>query len=211
MSRPLSAHLRAATGGGFEAVRNHILAAAQRVVSHAGLAATSTRAVAEEAGVGAGTIYNYFDNRVQLLAQSIVRHAHTRAAPLADLPSRAGEGTVEGNLLRFGALTMEILGELVPLFAATFSDAELLRSLREEFAADDPASRGGETLFQYLLAEQALGRIRPGADCQVAAAIILGVCHDHAFQHCLRGTPGEAAVPTAEISFIARTLTSGRG
>ncbi len=206
MPRPLRANIQAATGGVYEAVRDHILAAAHHVIAHVGLADTTTRAVAEEAGVGAGTLYNYFDNRLQLVAQSIVHRAHVLAGPLADLPSRAGTGTVEENLVTFAAEVIGILGEIVPLVAATFSDPELLGALRREFEADDPAARSGEGLHSYLLAEQRLGRVAPGADCAAAAAIVSGLCHDRAFQHYLRGEPGTPEPPREEIGFIARAL-----
>ena len=71
MPRPLPPHVVARAGGSeTEAVRDHILDAALRVIVTQGLAAASTRAVAAEAGIGAGTVYNYFDNRLQLLAHA---------------------------------------------------------------------------------------------------------------------------------------------
>lgn len=50
MPRPLPAHVLTSTGGDSEAVRNHILDAAHRVVVSRRLAAASTRAIANEAG-----------------------------------------------------------------------------------------------------------------------------------------------------------------
>lgn len=206
MPRPLRDNVQATTGGVGEAVRGHILAAAYHVISHAGLAGTTTRAVAEEAGIGAGTLYNYFDNRQQLVVQSIVHRAHVLVRPLARLPSRAGAGTVEDNLVKFAAEIIGILGEIVPLIAATFSDRELLGSLWNEFESDGLPGRAAEELLGYLLAEQQLGRVTPGADCAAAAAIVFGLCHDRAFQHHLRGEAGMPDLPGGEVAFIARAL-----
>src|SRR3990172_2015437 len=122
MPRPLGARVLASTGGDIDAVRNHILDAAHRVISEHGLAAASTRLIATEAGIGAGTVYNYFDNRLQLLARAILRRARILAEPIADLPSRAGADSVADNLQYFALVGATILDELVPLIAAAFSD-----------------------------------------------------------------------------------------
>src|SRR6266545_1056509 len=183
MPRPLPAHVMAATAGHHDAVRDHILDAAHRVIASHGLAAASTRAIAEEAGIGAGTLYNYVDNRLQLLARSIFRRAHSLSQPLADLPSHAGHGTVAGNLRHFARRVATILDELVPLFAAAFSDT-------------------------YLLAERELGRVAPDADCHAAAALVVSLCHDRAFHRYFRGEPGKPKPLTREIDLIAHAVTA---
>lgn len=212
MPRRLPAHVIAATAGHHDAVRDHILDAAHRVIARHGLAAASTRAIAAEAGVGAGTLYNYLDNRLQLLARSILWRAHLLSQPLADLPSRAGSGTVAGNLRDFARQVTTILDQLVPLFAAAFSDAELLDALRREIstgahAAGTPADHPVE---RYLLAERELGRIAPDADCHAAAALVVSLCHDRAFHRYFRGETGNPKPMGREIDLIAHALTAPR-
>jgi len=102
------------------------------VIERDGLAAASTRAIAEEVGIAAGTLCNYFDNRRQLLVRALFRRMHVASAPLGDIPSHAGKDTVAGNLREFARLVGDILEQLVPLFAAAFSDAGLLVALRQE-------------------------------------------------------------------------------
>jgi AcrR family transcriptional regulator len=210
MPRPLPAHVLAFTGGDLDAVRDHILAAAHRVIASHGLAAASTRAIAAEAGVGAGTLYNYFDDRLQLLAQSILRRARILSQPLAGLPSRAGTDTVANNLQHFARQVATILDELVPLFAAAFSDTGLLDSLRHEMGTStrlagpfpiDPVER-------YLLGERELGRVAPDADCRAAASLVVSLCHDRAFHRYFRGETGRPKSLTQEIDFITRALTA---
>lgn len=209
MPRPLSAPVLEATGGDVEAIRDHILDAAHRVVSTHGLAAASTRAIAAEAGVAAGTIYNYFEDRLELLARSMLRRAHVLARPLADLPSRAGTGTVAGNLRHNARLATGILDELVPLIGAAFSDTGLLGALRRQMAAADPSTGPAHLVERYLLAERELGRISPDADCRAAASAIVGVCHDRAFHRYLSGQTGPPKPPSKEIDLIVRALTAG--
>jgi AcrR family transcriptional regulator len=212
MPRPLPARVMAATAGHHDAVRDHILDAAHRVIARHGLAAASTRAIAAEAGLGAGTLYNYLDNRLQLLARAILRRAHLLSQPLADLPSRAGSSTVAGNLRAFARQVASILDQLVPLFAAAFSDADLLDALRHELStgAHGAGTLAAHPIERYLLAEQELGRIAPDADCHAAAALVMSVCHDRAFHRYFRGETGNPKPLGREIDLIAHAVTAPR-
>src|SRR5262245_15358079 len=209
MPRPLPPDVVAKAGGSeADAVRDHILDAAHRVIAGQGLAAASTRAVAVEAGIGAGTVYNYFDNRVTLLARAIVRRVGTLAAPLGRFADRAGQGTVRGNLRQLVKVSGTVLDEMVPLFAAAFSDVELMDALRRELAADASLRNPGTFAERYLVAERELGRIAADADCRAAAATIVSLCHDRAFHRFLGGRPGAPRSLDAEIDLVCRALTA---
>ena len=212
MPRPLPAHVVASTAGHHDAVRDHILDAAHRVIARHGLAAASTRAIAEEAGVATGTLYTYVDNRLQLIARSIFRRARILSEPLADLPSNAGDDTVSGNLRRFARRVATVLDQLVPLFAAAFSDADLLDALRRELSASVHADGpfAVHAVERYLLAERDLGRVARDADCHAAAAMVVSLCHDQAFHRYFRGETGEPEPLTREIDLIAHAVTAPR-
>src|SRR5829696_6519343 len=208
MPRPLPAHVLALTGGDPNAVGNHILDAARRVIASKGLAGASTRAIADEAGVSGGTLYNYFGGHVQLLAKAIVLRAKNVAGPVTDLPSRAGTATVAKNLRLFVRHAAAVLDELIPTLAAAFSDGELLDAVRRELADTDPLNDPARVVERYLLAERDLGRVAPGADCRAAARLVVSICHDDAFNRYL---VGEAKAPRArreEIALIARSVTT---
>lgn len=207
MPKPLPAHIREATGGDPDAVRAYLLDATHRVVVTQGLAATSTRHIATEAGVAGGTLYNYFDDRVDLVAAAILRRAHVLAQPIAALTTRAGKYTVKTNLLWFARHADGVLSELVPLIAAAFGEPDLLDTIRHQMADNDPAHIAAHIVEVYLRDEQALGRIAPDAHCAAAAATIVSICHDRAFQRFLRGDP--IATPDSsrdEIEFVAAAL-----
>lgn len=197
----------AATGNDFAAIRRHIMDATWRVIANEGLAAASTRAIADEAGISGGTLYNYFDNHVQLVAESIVNHARALTNPVAALPSRAGQSTVEANLRYFVRKARLVLDELVPTVAAAFSDKELLGAVRHEMTAVDPLVDPAGVVERYLLAERKLGRVASHADCRAAASIMTSMCHDDAFQRYLQGTSRGPRSRNREIEFIARSLT----
>ncbi len=211
MPRPLPVHIQEATGGEAEAVRDHILDAAYRVIVARGLSGASTRAVAAEAQIGAGTIYNYFDNRLQLLARAILRRIELLSRPVSGLPGRAGKYTVAANLRHYARRISPTLDELVPLSAAVFSDPELLSVMRVEHANAKAIHGSVNILIQYLHAEQKAGRISATADCLAAAAVVFRVCHDQAFHRFLQNEKTPPKVFFREIDFVAGALTSGGG
>ena len=206
MPRPLSKKILASTGGETEAIREHILESALRVIQSDGLAGASTRVIATEAGIAAGTLYNYFDDRLQLLAQAILRRIQVLSQPVVDLSLQAGQGTVVGNLRDVVRQAGNILDEVVPLIGAAFSDTELLGAFQQEMTKTHISFNPVSLVERYLLAERELGRISLQADCHAAASTIISVCHDRAFQRYLHGGTGEAEPMWKEIDFIAGAI-----
>ncbi|SRR6266540_498713 len=209
MPRPLAPHVMASTAGEHDAVRAHILDAAHRVIVRDGLAEASTRAIAEEASVASGTLYNYFEDRLQLIAESMLRRASVLSGPLHELPSRAGSGSVADNLGRFAKELGDMLDRLVPLFAAAFSDTELLAAIRRTMASGHGSSGpfAVHPIEAYLAAEQALGRVAADADCGAAASLVLSLCHERAFLDHFFGKAGRRTSMASEIGFIARSIS----
>ncbi len=210
MPRRLPAGVLAVTDGDQAAVRNHILEAAHRVIAAVGLAGASTRAIAEEAGVAGGTLYNYFENHIELLSMAIVHHAASLTGPVVDLPDRAGRYTVDENLRYFVEQATTALEQIVPLVAAAFSDDELLDAVRRRMTEVEPIRDPAGVVEKYLRAERRLGRIRADVDGRAVASVIVSLCHDEAFQKYLRGGVGEPASWDKEIDFIVGSLTASK-
>ena len=206
MPRPLSKKILTSTGGDSEAIRVHILESALRTIQSEGLAGASTRVIATEAGIAAGTLYNYFDDRLQLLAQAILHRIHVLSQPVVDLSLQAGKGSVEGNLRDVVRQAGNILDEVVPLIGAAFSDSELLGAFQQEAAKTHISFNPVYLVERYLSAERELGRISLQADCHAAASTIISVCHDRAFQRYLHGGVGEVESMWKEIDFIASAI-----
>jgi len=210
MPRPLPPEVQASTEGMPDAVANHILDAAHRVIARDGLAAASTRGIAEEAGLSVGALYNYFEDRTDLVVAALMRQAHLSTGPLHELPSRAGTATVVDNLQQAAREISDILDRIVPLFGAVFSDPHLLTGLRRVLSEHVPAFSDPQSphpLGQYLAAERALGRIVADADCESAAAIVLSLCHEAAFFRFFHGSASSVAPIARSVEFIADALT----
>ena len=157
-----------------------------------------------------GTLYNYFEDRQQLVAQTMLRRARLLSGPLHELPSRAGSGTVADNLRRFAGALSDMLDQLVPLFAAAFSDGELLEAIRRTMAAGHGSSGpfAAHPIEAYLSGERALGRVAPDADCSSAASLVVSVCHERAFLDHFFGKTGRRTSIASQIGFIASSISA---
>jgi AcrR family transcriptional regulator len=97
-----------------------------------------------------------------------------------------------------------------PISASVFSDPELLSAHRVAVTG-----RGGgpqyplEALARYLRLEQGRGRIRPGADCDAAASLLLGSCFQYAFLRCFAQLPPDPDAAQAHATAIVTTLLAG--
>lgn len=207
MPRPLSDKIVASTGGEAEAIREHILDAALRVIQSEGLASASTRAIASEAGIAPGTLYNYFGDRLQLVAQTILRRIHALSLPTGELELKAGKGSVASNLRAFVSHSGIVMDEMIPLIASAFSDTELLEALRREMATSQTAFDPGHVLQKYLDEERELGRVLPETNCSAVASTVVSICHDRAFHRFLIGDMRKSGSTSKEIEFIAGAIT----
>ena len=209
MPRPLPDSVLAVTDGSPEQVRAHILSAAVQVMTRKGVSAASTRAIAEEAALSGGTLYNYFSTREELVARAIVRHSLEVTASIAAFPARAGTHTVARNLQFFVTEAGKALDRILPLLAAAFADPGLLDAVRREMLGSFPLNDPAAAVEKYLLAERRLGRVATGADCRAVASILVGLCHDDAFQRHLHASD-ERPTRHKEITLLVRSLTGTR-
>jgi AcrR family transcriptional regulator len=168
--------------------RDQLVDAAERVLRAKGLARATTKEIAREAGYAEGTLYLHFADKLDL-----VRAVHERLLPafvelVGHLPGKAGTGTVRQHLTELADGALRLYRDLLPLGSSLFADPELLERFRALLA-----DRGGgphrawEPVVAYLRAEQALGRVAPGADPAAAALLLLGACQQLVFVELMSG------------------------
>jgi AcrR family transcriptional regulator len=168
--------------------RAQLVDAAERVLRSKGLARATTKEIAREAGCAEGTLYLHFADKLDL-----VRAVHEKVLPafievVRRLPERAGRGTVEGNLTDLAGWALRLYRDMLPLGSSLFADPELLRRFRARLAEQGAGPhRAWEPVVAYLRAEQALGRVGPGADPAAATLLLLGACQHLVFVELLSG------------------------
>ncbi|HEV8423769.1 MAG TPA: TetR/AcrR family transcriptional regulator [Actinomycetes bacterium] len=191
--------------------RGQLVDAAERVLRTKGLSRATTREIAREAGCAEGTLYLHFADKLDL-----VRAVHEKLLPafievVRHLPGRAGTGTVEGNLTELARSALRLYRDVLPLGSSLFADPELLRRFRTLLAGRGGGPhRAWEPVVAYLRAEQALGRVAPGADPAAASVLLLGACQQLVFVELMTGPEtlpfGERTDPAAEL---VATLLAG--
>lgn len=235
MSPRKPAVLRDADG---QNLREYLIATAARLIGQRGTAGLSVRDIAREAQVADGVLYNYFEDKEDLLAHALLAHVGTVMSSTLAMPS-AGTGTVLENLRLFIDLGLEVLGQVAPAFAGLLSQPKVLTRFRAMIGGDaafgvavpgdreeaprqaDRAAPGEagprglpDLLTAYLRAEQQLGRIDAGADIGAASTLIIGAIHGQVLPRLMFGPPGDppgglAATPRGLARRLAETVLRG--
>ena len=142
------------------------------LVREVGYAQTTTRAVAQAAGVSEGTIYRHFpDKPTLLLAAAIEQHAPI-VAWMGELPARAGQGEVAETLSDCLSRLATMRQTLLPLELAILTDPELAAA-RNSIELPEDIPDPPKLLAEYLAAEQRLGRVRAEVDPTELAVLLL--------------------------------------
>ncbi|TDD79232.1 TetR/AcrR family transcriptional regulator [Actinomadura darangshiensis] len=201
----MSPRKAAALRDGDQSLREHLIATAERMMAERGTAELTVRAIAREAGVADGVLYNHFADKEELLAHALRAHAEAVARPLGPLPE-PGTATVEENLRAYVAHGLALHNGMLPALTGLLAKPAVLA----RFAA---LSGGGEDwnqrLLGYLRAERDLGRLAPGARVEAAASLIVGACHEPVLSILFQGQGIAHRVPLDAVDGLVATVLGG--
>jgi AcrR family transcriptional regulator len=184
--------------------RRRIIEAAERVMREKGLARSTTKEIAREAGYSEGALYKHFENKEDLFLSVLAERLPSFVALSEELPGRAGRGTVRETLEEVARTALAFYAESVPISASVFSEPELLVRHAEELRRRGAGpQKANEAVAAYLRAEQDLGRVRRDADPEAAAALLLGACFQRAF---LRHILADEIVPPEGTRFAEEAV-----
>jgi AcrR family transcriptional regulator len=138
-------------------VREYLIVTAARLIDERGSAGLSVRDIAREAQVADGVLYNYFEDKEDLLAHALLAHVGTVMNAAPRLPP-AGTGTVAENLRLFIDTGLATLTRVVPAFAGLISQPNVLKRFH--------AMVGGDAAFA---GEAATGDGKAGPAAEAAA------------------------------------------
>jgi AcrR family transcriptional regulator len=188
-------------------LRRRIIEAADALIREHGLSGATTREIARAAGCAEGSIYVHFEDKIDLVIAVVVEREPT-FAELLELPVRAGEATVEANLVPWVEELVGLIRDNQPIFFALMSD----RNVFDRFKARLRERQTGlvavfKAAADYIRAEQELGRVNARAKPEVVATILIGAARDHTFTRALAGI----ATPSAEgfAQELVRTVVHG--
>ncbi len=178
--------------------RQQIIEATERIIQARGLARTTTKEIAREAGFAEGTLYKHFQSKEDLILAVVAENLpHVLEALQEHQP---GSKTVRENLTGILLAVIAYYDKLVPLAASFFADIELLtryRAWMEETNAGP--MRLHERIATYVQGEQHLGRLQIAQEPDVVAALLLGPCFQYVFnRHFLLQYPQTLQYPRAD-------------
>ncbi|MFC4913309.1 TetR/AcrR family transcriptional regulator [Actinomadura gamaensis] len=203
----MSPRTAAAVRDGGRSLREHLVAAAGRLIAERGTAGLTVRAIARAAGVADGVLYNHFADKDELLAEAW--HAHVRAIEdgLPPLP-RPGEGTLADGLRAQIGHGLALHRAVVPAMSGLLGRPELLARLN---APRESGVDWRDRLRDWLRAERDLGRVVPDAPVDAVASLIVGICHESVLSMLLRGgDPSAVEPPSGErLDDLVRAILPG--
>ncbi|MBC9712487.1 TetR/AcrR family transcriptional regulator [Streptomyces sp. TRM66268-LWL] len=155
-------------------LRDHLIATAERIIAERGTVGLTVRAIAREAGVADGVLYNHFAAKEELLAQALNAHVRKVESGLGVLPA-PGTGSVEENLKAYVAYGLAMHQAILPAFTGFLAQPKILARFAE---LAEPGEDWRDRLAAYLRAELDLGRLPSDAKTSTAARILVGYCHE---------------------------------
>ncbi|MCQ4211056.1 TetR/AcrR family transcriptional regulator [Streptomyces longispororuber] len=193
--------------------RVRIVDAAHELMLSVGLARTTTKAIAKEAGCSEAALYKYFANKEELFVTVLNERLPKLGSLLGRLLTEGAgnpDRTVEENLTDIAHEAALFYEQTFPMAASLYAEPQLKRRheevMRELGTGPHKPIQG---LDAYLRAEQKAGRISAGADTYAAASLLLGACSQRAFAYEM-SPDRRPPQPVDEFArHIAHTLLNG--
>ena len=124
-------------------LRDYLIETAARMIDQRGSAGLAVRDIAREAKVADGVLYNYFEDKEDLLVHALLAHVGNVMASAPRLLPPPGEGTVAENLRAFIDGGIASLLRVTPAFAGLMSQPGVLTRFHAMVGGDaafDPAA-----------------------------------------------------------------------
>jgi AcrR family transcriptional regulator len=187
--------------------RPEIIAATEALIRTRGLASTTTRAIAEQAGCSEAALYVHFDNRLTLLLAVLEESLPDMLLPLKSLEQSIGTRTPEQNLTRALRAIFAFHERVVPMLCGLFADPQLLSAYRDSLTTRNKGPQGAIARLQrYISAEQSLGRTDKSIDAETAATLLMASSFFKAFVSKFFGVPTPSAAAFKKI--VAAAIAS---
>lgn len=190
------------TGIALRDARQQLFDAAERVLIRDGPGGLTSRSVTAEAGVAKGVLHRHFADFDAFLAELILDRIGRIGDQALVLREAAGTGTVAGNLTEALADVFSTVAVAI-IALITFRDDLRTRLRQATGTAGVPlATEAVAMIASYLNTEQRLGRIRPDADVNTLAPMLVGTGHLY-FADRENGPPSTEAFLRVVTSAIA--------
>ena len=153
-----------------------------------GLTGVTTRQIAKEVGCSEGALYVHFKGRLELFLAMLEEGLPDMLGPLQTLRGSVGRGSPQRNLAAALQGIFNFHRRVLPVTCGLFAEPELLDAYRQSLGRQGKGPHlSMAALAKYIVAEQKLGRIAPGADSELAAYILMSSSFFRAFMELFSG------------------------
>jgi len=182
--------------------REHILAAAARLYAEHGFRGTTTRAIAECAGVNEVTLFRIFGSKETLIVEAMRTHSvPVNVRTLPEVPVDP-----ERELTAWATQTREVLASVSPMIRQAMSDAEQNPEMPRCVA------RGADAMFEavhgYFDRLRTHGLVPDGAETHAAGGMLVSALFHDAMsrQFMPQFFPPPATAPATYARLSLRSL-----
>jgi AcrR family transcriptional regulator len=154
--------------------RKQILYAAREVFSKKGLAGSTVAEIAQTAGVAAGTIYNYFHNKRELLISVI--SSYILAEPLLDF-GKHPTGNLADSLLPFMEDRLNVLFKNAEIQMLLGAEIRYDSELREQYVQEvvQPGLRPVKEYLESGINKGILRQLNPTLAARFLVSVMIGL------------------------------------
>ncbi len=157
------------------ALREHLIDTAEQLIAVTPITSITTREIARTAGVSDGVLYNYFEDKNELLVEALLRKYRVLVEEFTARMPEPGVATISDNLNCLADALYDLTRQFVPVVAGLITDPLLFHKF---FATLHAQPNGPDQLRQplldYLDGERRLGRIPADADIDAITLLLLG-------------------------------------
>lgn len=191
------------------ALREHLIATAERLMAERPPLQLTTRDIARAAGVADGVLYNHFDDKDDLVIAALLRRYDRIDTRFEKAVPEPGSGTVAGNLKAIARAALDLHAEALPLVGGLVGAPEFLRRVFDRIHGTPARMPAGPSrVAHYFAVEREFGRIAADADPVALTRLLFGGVLTLALvAHLIGGhfwTP-----PDADIDAMVATLMRG--
>ena len=182
--------------------REQILAAAARLYAEHGFRGTTTRAIAEAAGVNEVTLFRIFGSKETLIVEAMRAHSvPVHVGTLPELPTNP-----EAELTAWAIQTRKVLGSMRSMILQSMCDADQNPEMPRCMSRGADATF--DAVYSYLDRVRAQGFVPAAVATRAAGAMLIGALFHDAMsrQFMPHLFPPELAAPAAYAKLCLQSL-----
>lgn len=184
--------------------KESILQAAGRVFYVKGFEGTKMEDIAREAGIGKGTVYEYFASKLELFNETVAYHRDKYLDNIQK--SMSGGRTLREKFIALAKAQTETVKEHINIFRMMSCSSVMAREMGALILEQN--TRMTDYLIELVREAMLKGELRPGLDPEMAASLMLGTVNQYCSKKVVFSGAGSE---TIDFDLLADIVFEGLG